>query len=224
MSLEHTDILSRLSEPFDKRFIEWRIGTVTETRNGLRVTALAYVTSRAIQARLDEVVGMMNWQSSFAVSAEGAICRLSIRLDGEWVTKEDGANPTKIEGYKGMLSSAFKRAAVMWGIGRYLYDLPETVVETSEEKKPGWEYATYYRKNGQKAFFYWKVPELPKWALPPYSTAMDLEDVQKTMKEKLKTPENWRVFLQKIRNKYRTNDVQYILTAYGKEIIEGDWI
>ena len=37
--------------------------------------------------------------------------------------KENGAGDTDFEADKGALSDAFKRAAVLWGIGQYLYDL-----------------------------------------------------------------------------------------------------
>jgi hypothetical protein len=40
-----------------------------------------------------------------------------------WIWKSDGAGATDVEGEKGMLSDALKRAAVRWGVGRYLYDL-----------------------------------------------------------------------------------------------------
>jgi hypothetical protein len=39
------------------------------------------------------------------------------------VVKSNGAGDTDVEGPKGALSDAFKRAAVLWGIGRYLYSL-----------------------------------------------------------------------------------------------------
>ena len=38
--------------------------------------------------------------------------------------KADGAGDTAVEADKGALSDAFKRAAVRWGVGRYLYGMP----------------------------------------------------------------------------------------------------
>lgn len=40
---------------------------------------------------------------------------------GQWIDKTDGAEDSDIEAVKGGLSDAFKRAAVKWNIGRYLY-------------------------------------------------------------------------------------------------------
>jgi hypothetical protein len=39
------------------------------------------------------------------------------------VWKSDGAGDSDVEAEKGAVSDAFKRAAVKWGVGRYLYDL-----------------------------------------------------------------------------------------------------
>lgn len=41
----------------------------------------------------------------------------------------DGAENTDIEPVKGGLSDAYKRAAVKWGIGRYLYDMEAAWVD-----------------------------------------------------------------------------------------------
>src|SRR5690606_35602811 len=62
------------------------------------------------------------------------ICKLGINVDGAWVWKSDGAGDTQVEAEKGGISDAFKRAAVKWGIGRYLYDLdaPWVPCETRE--------------------------------------------------------------------------------------------
>jgi len=38
-----------------------------------------------------------------------------------WVTKSDGADDSSIESAKGGISDSLKRAAVQYGIGRYLY-------------------------------------------------------------------------------------------------------
>ena len=57
---------------------------------------------------------------------------ISIRINGEWITKYDVSDPTQIEPVKGGFSGAMKRAGAQWGIGRYLYQLQETFAEVSE--------------------------------------------------------------------------------------------
>ena len=49
------------------------------------------------------------------------VCRLSCNVKGTVITKSDGADDSNIEGAKGGISDSLKRAAVQWGIGRYLY-------------------------------------------------------------------------------------------------------
>ena len=54
---------------------------------------------------------------------------------GRWVWKSDGAGATDFEGAKGAFSDSFKRAAVHWGIGRYLYDLDAPWVAIEQRGK-----------------------------------------------------------------------------------------
>jgi len=84
---------------------------------------LAYIDARDVMDRLDEIVGVESWKDEYEFHGNRTICKLSICIDGQWITKSDGAGDTNIEGEKGGLSDAFKRAAVKWGIGRYLYKL-----------------------------------------------------------------------------------------------------
>lgn len=159
--------LTKLLEPFAPEDIEWRVQRAGVTRNKGWAMVLAYVTNRAIQERLDEVVGAMNWKNEFSPAPGGGVlCGISIRDDKEWVTKYDGAENTAVEAVKGGLSASMKRAAVQWGIGRYLYNLETGFVNMTEEKPAdmkGW-YMHYDKETKTK--FYWQAPKLPEWALP----------------------------------------------------------
>jgi hypothetical protein len=80
--------------------------------------------------RLDSVCGPDGWQCNYSAAPGNAIiCNLGILIAGDWIWKADGAGATDVEGEKGMLSDALKRAAVRWGVGRYLYDLKSPWVE-----------------------------------------------------------------------------------------------
>lgn len=137
------EIKRELIEPFAHEDVEWRIQKVIDTREGPRGLAVAYVTARAIQNRLDDVVGPQNWEDEYApwhVLGDKTVSQLcTIRIYDpdrrEWISKTDGAEDTDIEPVKGGLSDAYKRAAVKWGIGRYLYGLPATWVDTNEKNK-----------------------------------------------------------------------------------------
>lgn len=161
---------AELRKPFKPEEIEWRIGQAGKKGSDVWAKAFAYVTVRAIMQRLDEVCGPGNWCNEFspppnAQPGTATLCTIRVRVDGEWVGKTDGAENSDMEATKGGLSDSMKRAAVQWGIGRYLYDLEEKFVETSMERKNGWRYQSANDRKGTPAF-YWKDPELPAWALP----------------------------------------------------------
>ena len=140
MSNTMIDILAKLKAPFPADQISWRPGKISkDNKKGL---ALAYIDARDVMDRLDEVVG--EWQDSYEEIAGRLVCKITIN----GITRTDGAGDTAIEGEKGGLSDAFKRAAVKWGIGRYLYRLPAQWVELDQYKQ------------------FKRIPSLPKWALP----------------------------------------------------------
>lgn len=146
----HNTIFAQLAAPFDPSDLEWRAGATNKDKT--KAMALAYITSRAVMDRLDEVISPENWRDEYLPGPDGGlICGLSIRVNGEWVTKWDGAENTQFEEIKGGLSGAFKRAGVKWGIGRYLYSLPSTWV-ACEQRGSSVSLKT--------------TPQLPKWALP----------------------------------------------------------
>lgn len=116
-------MLDKLRAPLPDSDIKWRPGATNADKS--KALALPYFDARAVMDRLDEAVGPANWQDSYRSGADGGvICRLELRIDGEWIAKEDGAENTDIEAVKGGISEALRRAAVKWGIGRYLYDAP----------------------------------------------------------------------------------------------------
>lgn len=162
-----TPDLSKLREPFPEKDIEWRVQQADTNKAGkLWARVLAYVTSRAVMARLDEVVGPERWQDRYESGPQGGVvCGISILTAHGWVTKWDGADNTDIEGVKGGLSGAFKRAAVKWGIGRYLYELEAGFANIH----PGG--TNYVGKGKHGDAFKWDPPRLPGWAVPGDSQA-----------------------------------------------------
>jgi len=150
-----------LKAPFYPDELEWKPQSVGMSEAGKPwVRALAYITNRAIMDRLDAAVGPEGWRNEFKAAPDsGVLCGLSIKVDGEWITKWDGAPNTDIEAVKGGLSGAMKRAAVQWGIGRYLYDLEENFGTVSDQ-------GIFRAQTKEKKAFRWNPPSLPKWALP----------------------------------------------------------
>lgn len=121
-----TDIFAALKAPFSPEKISWRVGATTaDKKSGL---ALAYIDARDVMQRLDEAVGAGNWQNRYPHANGKTVCEIGINIRSEnlehetgWIWKANGAGDTDVEAEKGALSDAFKRAAVMWGIGQYLY-------------------------------------------------------------------------------------------------------
>lgn len=140
-------LFDKLAEPFDPDAVSWRVGsTNADKTKGL---ALAYLDARDVMDRLDLVCGPDGWQCRYSHVGGTTVCEIGIRFvresrqigagpggstlvdeqPPEWLWKADGAGSTDVEAEKGMLSDAFKRAAVRWGIGRYLYSLPSPWVD-----------------------------------------------------------------------------------------------
>jgi hypothetical protein len=114
---QHPDLFAALAAPFDAGELKAR------SQAGRQ---MPYVTARTIMNRLDEVLGPENWWDEYVPLEHSVICRMTIRLpDGTTLTKSDAG------GYAGLadpgdddksgFADAFKRTAVKFGVGRYLY-------------------------------------------------------------------------------------------------------
>lgn len=116
-----SDIFEQLSSPFDPSEVDWRVGPTTKDKTSGQ--PLCYIDARTVMDRLDTVCGPAGWQNRYVMDGNKTVCEIGIRCGDEWIWKADGAGDSDVEAEKGALSDAFKRAAVRWGVGRYLYDL-----------------------------------------------------------------------------------------------------
>jgi hypothetical protein len=122
--LEVKLITEALASPFDRTEIKFKPQAV----KGNRALPVAYVDVRVVQDRLDEVLGVENWQDEYQMLPEGSVvCRLRLKIGGRWITKMDVGSPSEQpdsgDRIKAAFSDALKRAAVKFGVGRYLYRL-----------------------------------------------------------------------------------------------------
>ena len=148
----------QLKNPFDPKFVKFRVGaTNAEKTSGI---ALAYIDSREVKKRLDEVMGINNWYDKLIRVDGGFICELYLRIDGEWICRSNAGEDSQVAAVKGGASDAFKRAAAMWGIGHYLYYLPTLWVPIKAQGK---------------SYVLAEQPELPDWAQP--SETEDWQDL-----------------------------------------------
>lgn len=131
---QHPDLFAALAAPFESH------ETKVRSQMGRQ---LHYITARTAMNRLDNVLGPENWWDEYVPSENSVLCRLTIRLpDGSTLTKCDAG------GYAGMsdsgdddksgYSDAFKRAAVKFGVARYLYrdGVPSFVQERTGTPEP----------------------------------------------------------------------------------------
>ncbi len=129
-------ITQALAAPFEAAEVRFKPAVVS----GNRALALAYVDARVIQDRLDEVLGVMGWQDSYKVLPDGSVmCRLRLKIGEQWITKVDvGGQSEQPDGgdrTKAAFSDALKRAAVKFGVGRYLYRLPSQWCDYDAKKR-----------------------------------------------------------------------------------------
>lgn len=175
--IENSTLFKRLAEPFPSNQVNWRILKTLDmkeehkrqfpgaTKWGLW---LAYLDARVIQERFDNVLTPARWQVNFKSDSGIIICEISVKIGDEWIVKADGshiaeANRGKTLGdaSKQGMTEAFKRAAVLWGVGRYLYYLGSTIAPTNDKGRQLVEFI------------------LPSWALPGGSGIPDGEKPQK---------------------------------------------
>src|SRR5690348_16723147 len=126
----------KLEFPFPESAVSWRVGNTNkkrvarETNNAnarpTKGQLLAYIDARDVMERLDRACGFENWQCRYTLADSGLlICEIGIRIEratyteaNEWIWRANGAGDTQVEAEKGKCSDAFKRAAVVWGVGR----------------------------------------------------------------------------------------------------------
>lgn len=146
------EIMDKLQAPFQAGEIEWRV--ITAGMSGKPYAIIApYVDARAVTRRLDEVFGM-GWKNEITLTPEGAVCTLMVYVDGEWIHRTDGANYTKVEPVKGGISDALKRAAALYGIGKYLYYVPTPIFAVFVDEK------TPYMVQIDGKRYYWLPPDM----------------------------------------------------------------
>lgn len=122
--------------------MQWRIEALS--RDKKRALVVPYVDARTVLDRLDRVVGPEGWQDAYEVLADGEravrdergerrerLVEVKCRLTVLGVTKEDVGEGDSL---KAAFSDALKRAAVKFGVGRYLYRLEKQWVDYDPEK------------------------------------------------------------------------------------------
>ena len=166
-SKEETDhLLSAWAQPFDPSVIKWVVKATSQSKEGQRRGLVAaYADPRAYSDRLNQLLTPVGWTQEYSMhvvqdfqrknggketcaSAKVmVICRVTIfGLNSHSGTGEEWADNDNA--LTSADAQAFKRACSCFGLGRYLYSMPQVWVELDEFKRPV------------------RLPDLPAWALP----------------------------------------------------------
>lgn len=131
-----TEVARQLQEPFDPADVEFRPqGKLIDGRG----RAIAYVDARVVAARLDAVIGPGNWAFDWQpVILDNVVRVVKGTLTIYGVGKSDIGDGDKTEVSKAAVSDALKRAAVLWGPGRYLYSLDAERVQGTPGQGDNW--------------------------------------------------------------------------------------
>lgn len=166
------ELLARLAEPFDLSVISWKpqVTSYKDPENP-KAKGAAYADQRAYTDRLHELFGVGGWTRTYQVMTATGLHR-DLRVGSErklisgqakvlviatvtihGVGIHAGTGESWCDDDNALTSAeaqAFKRACVCFGLGRYLYDLPET----------DWLPIDKYSKQFKV------VPQMPDWAVP----------------------------------------------------------
>lgn len=123
----NNNVLDELTKPFHPSRITWKPGALTGKKD--KALALAYADLRSYQARLDEVCGI-DWSVSYTPWGDRIICHLTVMGVTRSSTGEPDSDSDRNSNNGSVAEAmAFKRACAMFGLGRYLYNLPVLWVE-----------------------------------------------------------------------------------------------
>jgi hypothetical protein len=114
--MSQNNIFDLLFAQFSDSDLEWKYWNYDQIDRGGDHRIVPHLKAMAVRKRLDGTLGIANWKQTCVPGGQGVVCSLSIRVDGEWITRDSYAELSA--------NTAFVRAAADLGIGRYLYDLP----------------------------------------------------------------------------------------------------
>lgn len=137
----------QIQEEFKKEIpYKWRVQSFSKHKP--QATCVPYIDSRDVQDVLDK---HCNWSDRY-YSVNGMLfCEITIYADGIEYKRSDAGSESNVEAQKGQSSDAFKRAAVKFGIGRFLYS-KKMVYLKADAVKTSNNYPSVVDCNGKKVW------------------------------------------------------------------------
>lgn len=136
------DTINKLSEPLTYK---WKVQSFTKDKT--KAICVAYIDARDVTKRLNEVCEH-GWHRDHFILGDTVYCRLGIVMpEGNIIWRADaGESDNATEKSKTAASDSFKRAAVQFGVGLFLYDLDHVTLKAKEDGK----YTNPVDDNGNK--------------------------------------------------------------------------
>ena len=122
---------------------KWRVQSFSKTKP--QATCVAYIDSRDVQDVLD---ANCLWSDRYYEENGMLFCEITIYADGREYKRSDTGSESQADKEKGHSSDAFKRAAVKFGVGRFLYNQKIQYVTANAKKENNYPYPV--DRNGKR--------------------------------------------------------------------------
>jgi hypothetical protein len=145
------DLIANLSKPMP---YQWRVQSFNKSNT--KCTCVAYIDARQAMDTLDKYC-VYGWTKKYLDIKGSIYCSIGIVMpDGSIIERQDVGSEGNFEAEKSAASDAFKRAAVNFGVGRFLYDLDIVDLDAGSKEFNGKQYPFPADKNGNKI---WDITE-----------------------------------------------------------------
>lgn len=143
-----SQIAEALSVPFYSSSVEWKPQAVSADKK--RALAAAYVDMREYEDRLDKVFPQWSSSVQFLMTEKKVAAVVSLTVAGVTRVNVGEASLDDENAFTSAYAQGFKRVCSDFGLGRYLYRLPQVWCDYDEKKRA-----------------IVGAPELPEWARHP---------------------------------------------------------
>ena len=133
--LTKEEIYKKLSAPFTTIGADGKTYPAHKWRVQKGLRCIPYIDARQVSERLNSVLGINGWSDTLEeTSQKMMICNLTCIIEGKAISHSDVGTPKNAEAEKSMASDSLKRAAVHFGIGRYLYEIEPVQVSNKVDQ------------------------------------------------------------------------------------------
>lgn len=145
--------------------IRWRVGQVSK-KDAHKGSLLGYIDARTCMEALDALDPEWSSVHGDPIIVGDVLMGVPCTVTVNGVRRSDVGMPSSQEPIKGAYSDALKRAAVHFGIGRELYELPRIWVTLDDYKRPvatpTFRNGRWTLPNGTGTVFYDREPDAPE--------------------------------------------------------------